>query len=121
MKASEPSTGPAKDAQAEVSAFLELIANRGITIEELIASTPDSWKDREKAKNLASSLANDSELMTCLRESREPLSRQSLEQLGLNHSLFQRYAAYITAVALIMNDQFPILGDMVIPWVKGDV
>ncbi|NLB17529.1 MAG: hypothetical protein GX825_02050 [Syntrophomonadaceae bacterium] len=120
MKVSD-TAGSTKKAQVEVSAFLDLISNLGITLEDLIASTPRSWKDREKAKNLASSLANDQELMSHLRKSRDPLPWQSLEQLGLDPSLFRRYAAYITAVALIMNDQFPILGDMVIPWVKEGI
>lgn len=120
MTADEQFAWTTKEAQEEVRRFLPALSAMGISLEDLVSSTPRSWKEREKAKSLALEVANNPELASNLRESPNSIPWDKLHELKLDPGFFQKYSTYINAVIVIMSDPYPVLGSMVRPWVGGD-
>lgn len=121
VQAPEQISWTTREAQEEVKRFMSAISAVGINLDDLVESTPRSWRERERAKNMALTLANNPEMVAHLRDNPDSVPWKWLEDLKLDPGFFQRFSKYIKAIIIIMSQPYPVLGSMTRPWVGGDV
>jgi len=110
-----------REAGQEVNRFLSLLAEQGLTLEDLVINSPRRWKTREEAKRIAHLLAGDPELMNYIREHHHLPPITSLKKYGFDKKVLSRHSNYIIGVALIIADGLSIMGQLVTPWKGGDI
>lgn len=107
-------------ARREVEDFLRMLAEYGLRLEDLVKNNPRSWQDRERAKRVAYTLANNQQSMAYIKEHRCP-PPAAMEIAGSDEEkLLERNFPYITGLALILSGRFPTIGGILSTWTGGD-
>lgn len=88
----------------EVAAFVAELATFGLTLTDIERACPKHKSRRQKLLRAAQVLANNQELITHLRSTRQVPLKELSRLTGLNRKLLERGRRYLVAVSLILSN-----------------
>lgn len=103
----------AEDAREEIMRLTALLADYGISFEDLVRETPKHKDSRRIAVGIARRIVEDPEMRASLERKKKLPFTTLIRTMVFNPKTLQRHRKYIIAVCLILGGDFPLLRDYV--------
>lgn len=102
--------------EAETIRYVSELEEFDLSLADLVENSPEDWRHREQAKEIAVRLASDSQLAHQFLERRGLPVDDMRKKMNVDVALVMKYEACITAMALIHTGQYELLKEYGLPW-----